>query len=732
MKKQVWRMTVIATVVIICFCCGLAMLFNRNLGRQLHIERANGLNQISEKVGENIDILLDNQWQQIKNSVRILNGQEIRNIEDISFALKKIETLLGYRESTAWAIDEDGFYYRSSGGKSRWDSIEYLSSSKPDEQIEITNISLMGRNKEQILFLKRLLHPVQLDNGTVITHLALIQDMEKFSKILSLGSFNEDGSTYIIRHDGTRVYHQYYGADFGNAYNILKVLEKGDFLYGDSFEGLKEEIGKEQNGSMEIEIDDERWFVSYRNVGIKDWYLLQLVPTEVLSGSSRQYVTMSMIYIGAIAGLACLLVICYFGAMVMLRIRQEKENTASMAKLAEKANSANQSKSVFLSSMSHDIRTPLNGIIGMTEIARRNTDNPAKVGDCLDKISVASGHLLSLINDILDMSRIERGRTEIAHKPFDLQGLLNECSTLISNQLASRNIFFVRDYDSLTHTRLLGDKVHLKQILINILGNSVKFTPENGTISLKVTELPSADGNEKRACYCIECSDTGIGMSKEFQEKIFVPFEQEKGGARTNEKGTGLGMAIAHELVELMNGEMKLESELGKGTKFTLFIEFDIDESEIRTEPKEEIPDLSGMRILLVDDSEVNREIAEELFLDEGMEVTCASNGKEALDTFRNSPPGTFHVILMDMMMPVMNGMEATLAIRKLPRPDSLTVPILAMTANAFQADRERTREVGMDEHLSKPLNLKFVMKVLAKYRNGSNEGVKREEELDE
>lgn len=575
MKKKVWQIVILPNIVLILLCCAMIGLLRENTRRQLHMERVNSMNQISEKVGENLDILLDSQWNQVRNAVRILERQEIRDTEQAAGALKKIEGLLGYEENTAGVIDSNGFYYRSDGEKKRWDSLLYLTSDKAEEQVEITNSSILEQSEEQIIFLKRLDTPMVLTDGTGLTHLTVILNMDDFSDTISLGSFQREATTYIIRRDGTMVYHQHYTNDFGTAYNILRLLERGTVLYGDSYEDMCRQIEDGRDGTVETELDGNSWFISYRNAGVRDWYLLQITPTAALSAYVEKYMKMSTVYISLIAIFGSILVIFNVGTVVRLRFLQEKENTAEMARLAEDAQSASQSKSVFLSSMSHDIRTPLNGIIGMTEIAKRNVGNPVKVQDCLEKISVGSGHLLSLINDILDMSRIERGRTEIAYKPFDMQGLLDECSTLINNQVESRNISFVREYSSLTHTRLMGDKVHIKQILINILGNSVKFSNEGGRISLTVTELEAKSG---RACFRFVCSDTGIGMSKEFQEKIFIPFEQANVSDRNNQKGSGLGMAIVRELVDLMDGKLELESEPGQGTTFTLTLTFDVDE----------------------------------------------------------------------------------------------------------------------------------------------------------
>ena len=361
--------------------------------------------------------------------------------------------------------------------------------------------------------------------------------------------------------------------------------------------------------------------------------------------------------------------------------------------------------------MSHDIRTPLTGIIGMTDIAIKNFDDKEKALGCLQKIDSSSKHLLDLINDILDMSRIESGKMAINHEPMDMREIVNSCAFIAEGLLTQRNVEFVRGFGIFRHPILVGDELHLRQVLINIFGNAIKFTPDGGKIFFHAREFSEECG---RAVYHFEIEDTGIGMKADFLETIWDSFTQEDTGNCNGQKGTGLGMAITRKLVDLMGGTIKVESELGVGSKFSLEVSFDIGEKQRITQTvKKSETVLKGMKILLVEDNELNMEIAKTILEDEGIHVITAENGKIAVNIFNNCPENTFDALLMDVRMPVMDGLTAAKTIRTLPRIDAATVPIIAMTADAYDEDMQRTAEAGMDAHLIKPVNQKELMQTL-------------------
>lgn len=397
--------------------------------------------------------------------------------------------------------------------------------------------------------------------------------------------------------------------------------------------------------------------------------------------------------------------------------REEMKHKEILEKARQKAESASMAKTNFLSRMSHDIRTPINGIVGMTEIAKRQISDKKKVNDCLDRIAESSEHLKALVNDVLDMSCIESNTVKIASEPFELSDLLQKCENIVLGHTGDRSLTFVNDFDKIDHDHLIGDELHLRQILINIIGNAVKFTPDGGTITVRTRETRHT---KKRAYIKFEIEDTGRGMSEEFLSKIWEPFAQENNDkSRTEYKGTGLGMPITKNFVEMMGGKIDVKSVLGKGTTFTVSLWIDINE-EVKTKSamSSEQFNIKGKRILVVEDNEINREIIVSLLEDEGAEIFCAGDGNVAVDIFVSNKENFFDAILMDVMMPVMDGLEATKCIRSLSRNDSKTVPIIAMTAMAFQEDKEKAYDAGMNGYIAKPINIAEVINVISKLTN--------------
>ena len=403
----------------------------------------------------------------------------------------------------------------------------------------------------------------------------------------------------------------------------------------------------------------------------------------------------------------------------MLHQKEEKEREETYRKSLQEearwADAANIAKTEFLQRMSHDIRTPINGIIGMLAVAERYPDDLKKQDECREKISKASQLLLELINEVLDMGKLESGEVVLEEKSFHLQELLNEVLTVIEKLAQERGIEVIKRDLSVTHWNLIGSPGHLKRLLMNIMGNAVKYNKDHGKIILSLWEDESEDG---RAFYTFICKDTGIGMSEEYQKRIFEPFTREDESVKTAYNGTGLGMPIAKKLAETMGGSISFTSQKGEGTAFTVKLPFLIDKAAGKAENTTEEAEASikGVRILLVEDNELNMEISEFIVAEKGAVVTKAWNGKEAVETFAKAPEGAFDVILMDVMMPVMDGCEAAKEIRALPRKDAKRVPIIAMTANAFTEDKIRTREAGMNEHLSKPLAPDLVVKTITKF----------------
>ena len=396
---------------------------------------------------------------------------------------------------------------------------------------------------------------------------------------------------------------------------------------------------------------------------------------------------------------------------------QEKDEKykAELLIAAKKAESANEAKTEFLQRMSHDIRTPINGICGMIDMAEHYADDMEKQAEYRAKIKGASHLLLELVNEVLDMSKLESDEVVLEEIPFNLSSISEEVLAVIEQMAAEQNIRIMWEKKEITHRDLIGSPGYVKRVIMNFLSNAVKYNRANGHIYLSCREIPS----EQPGMTTMEfvCRDTGIGMTEEFQKHIFEPFAQEYMGSRTKFAGIGLGMAIARKLVEKMGGTITFESEKGVGTTFVIRVPFKIDPDADKREEQKDVSEKSikGLHILLAEDNELNMEIAEFVLQNEGADVTKAWDGQEAVELFRNSEPGEFDVILMDIMMPVMNGYEATKMIRSLDREDAKTIPIIAMTANAFTEDRIRAKAAGMDEHVAKPVDVELLIKVIHK-----------------
>ena len=413
---------------------------------------------------------------------------------------------------------------------------------------------------------------------------------------------------------------------------------------------------------------------------------------------------------------------------------QEKDEKykAELLIAAKKAEAANEAKTEFLQRMSHDIRTPINGICGMVNMAEHYAGDLEKQTEYRTKIKEASNLLLELVNEILDMSKLESGEIVLEEIPFNLSSISREVFSVIEQMTAEQNIRIVWEKKEITHRDFIGSPGYVKRVMMNVLSNAVKYNRENGHIYLSCMEIPS----EQPGMTTMEfiCRDTGIGMTEEFQKCVFEPFAQEHTGSRTKFAGTGLGMPIAKNLVEKMGGTITFESEEGTGTTFVIRVPFKIDMNADKCRKQKDVSEKSikGLHILLAEDNELNMEIAEFMLQNEGVEVTKAWNGQEAVEIFRKSKPGEFDVILMDIMMPVMNGYEATKKIRSLDREDAKVVPIIAMTANAFTEDRLRAKEAGMDEHIAKPVDGKLLINIIYKLMKHSFRGSHNEKEKPE
>jgi len=447
----------------------------------------------------------------------------------------------------------------------------------------------------------------------------------------------------------------------------------------------------------------------------RDYYIYAYLPdTEVFHNLPLSVISVIFLYF-------LMFSIFWFWAyrtnLAHQKMEQEKDEKykAELLIAAKKAEAANEAKTEFLQRMSHDIRTPINGICGLVNMADHYAGDMEKQTEYRTKVKEASNMLLELVNDVLDMSKLDSGEVVLEEISFNLSKIFEEVLVVIGQIAVEQNIRIGWEKKEITHRDLIGSPGYVKRVMMNILSNAVKYNRKNGNIYISCMEIPSEQPEMTMMEFV--CRDTGIGMTEEFQKYIFEPFAQEHAGSRTKFAGTGLGMPITKKLVEKMGGTITFESKEGVGTTFVIRVPFKIDLDADKREEQKDASEKSikGLHILLAEDNELNMEIAEFVLQNEGAEVTKAWNGQEAVELFGNSEPGEFDVILMDIMMPVMNGYEATKMIRSLEREDAKTIPIIAMTANAFTEDRIRAKESGMDEHIAKPVDVELLVKVIHK-----------------
>ena len=400
--------------------------------------------------------------------------------------------------------------------------------------------------------------------------------------------------------------------------------------------------------------------------------------------------------------------------------RRELDYQEQLRQAAQQAERANLAKTDFLRRMSHDVRTPINGIRGMVAISRHYAGDEAKQEECRENILSASGFLLDLVNDVLDMNKLESGSIQLEERPFSLSEVIDSVLSIVQVRAGERGVALHREVMDVVHDRLIGSPLHLRQILLNISSNAVKYNHPGGSVAISCRELPPADPAVRGpVTFTFTCADTGVGMSQEFQTRAFEPFAQEDTTVHSTYSGTGLGLPIAKELVEHIGGSISFVSQQGKGTTFTIVLPFLPDPDSAAPAapvPVEELPSIAGARVLLAEDNDMNREITRFVLEKQGVQVVEALDGRQAVEAFAQSAPGSFDVVLMDVMMPVMDGLEATRRIRSMDRPDAKTVPIFALTANAFVDDQVRSRKAGMNEHLPKPLDAPKLILLIRKY----------------
>ena len=680
-------------------------------------ERGRHLEELTGTLAEVAELYASSRREMIQIMGAYIDGNEYANGEELIRVLAEQNLLLDMEETDVFAVCEDGTYYKSDGTTGVWENKEYLIENIAEERMWIRYVP--GEERKQLFCWIELEQPIFLkEENRVVEYYAVIIDPEHLETTMVSNAYAEKSSIYILGNDGTRLYRQSKLFDSPLEANFLEGLEMETELKNGDWEKLKKAVsGDNEQYYVEISYEGEDYYIAICPVAnIPNWNIMVAVASDVLAGSEEVAVNQSRLYHGILVVVFAALVSVIIMFVVYLRgkarLKKQKKESIHLLELAAKeANRANRAKTELMSHISHDIRTPIGGVMGMTNIARRNLNNPEKVEDCLDKIQESADYLLSLVNTVLDLSKIENGEMELVQESFDLPELLKQCVEMLEGQVRENKVWFYKKFDAFAHPYVLGDKLHVEQILMNILGNALKYTPAGGKVMFIVNETLL---NDETVEYCFTVQDTGIGMDEEFLKRIYLPYSKADEDVGKRYHGTGLGMTIAKKYIDAMQGTIRVESEPGSGSKFIVRIAFPIAaEAPEKAEEVKVTKAFTGIKILAVEDVPINLKITVFLLENMGFTVDTALNGVEAVEVFARSAEGEYAAILMDVMMPEMDGLEATEVIRKMERADAATVPIVAATASAFEDDRAAILAAGMNTYLLKPLNEEDVFVVM-------------------
>ena len=708
----------------------------------IYEERLNQMEEVTRQMFQNLEDVIDAHWDRVTEECNYLENAGVQTTEELCEYMKKKYGLSVYAEQriTLLAVDSEGGYYTESGNRGIFRELDYFEDSP--EKISFVFNSLTD-NQSEMVFLKRLSEPIYLQNDdkeTVIRYLGIAQDMEQLNPYFNCDAYKRNNSVYVLDNNGFKMFNSN-RVELIKGHNVFSVLKNMKYLHNSSFDKTEAELEEKGYSYSNAVLDGTEYFYGLKRMENAEWTLIFLVPAKYVATNTLKLVNFVMIFIVIFTVIvsACVILVISF---VMHRnqqeaIRVERENNAKLetvntelrqAKLAAEeafhvAQEANRSKSSFLANMSHDIRTPMNAIVGITSLIEHECDDGEKVKEYAKKIELSSQHLLGIINDVLDMSKIETGKTTLKYADFSISELLQEMNTVFHPQANEKHQTFVITGEDIQHDWVKGDRVHLMQIFTNLLSNAVKYTQAGGIIQFIVEECQTNSSVYAKFHFMVK--DNGMGMSPDFKDKIFDAFTREESSLTNKIQGTGLGMAITRNLVEVMGGTIDVESVKGQGSCFEVLLDLKIAEQRVAAptqkiqENMQDISVLKGMRFLCAEDNELNAEILTELLKIEGAECTICENGEEILKAFEQSAPGDYDMILMDVQMPVMNGYEATKAIRRSSHELAKTIPIIAMTANAFSEDIQHSLAAGMNAHISKPVAMRILEKTVRDIKSG-------------
>ena len=741
-KKLLWG-TGFVTVAVILTLFIMSQTYIQNL---VYHERLNQMEEVTHQMFRSLEDVIDTHWSEVNVQCNYLYYTPLKTDTEFYRYLKKLSELSNYheRQIELIAVDSAGHYYTENGRMGLLRGMKYLESA-PQRVSYVSNSLTVDDSR--MVFLEKLSTPITLQSGEkeiTLCYFGISQSMTQLNDYFRCDAYENNNSVYVLDDNGFKLFNAN-DTELLKGHNVYTVLSRMSYLHGSSFAVAKERLDRTGSCYSNAVLDGTEYFYALKQMENAQWTLAFLVPAKYVAVNTQKLVTIVMIIIIVIAMVFS--VITVFVGWFLLRQKQQQELQAEKeanlrleqynihltqvndelrqaqdiaAEALQSAERASKAKTDFLANMSHDIRTPMNAIIGITTLMKNELHQPEKLAEHLDKLENSGQLLLGIINDILDMSRIESGKTTLNVEKMNLPQQISQLDSIIRQQAGQRRQTFTVN-THLQHENVLGDPNRLNRVLMNILSNAVKYTPTGGHIRFEVDELPR---NEHYARYRFVVQDDGIGMSEAYQKTLFDPFTREERSGTNKVQGTGLGMAITKNIVDLMGGSINVESTTGKGTRFEVVLEFPVDaeadtvpEAQVLPEEEKETSPLSGMKFLCAEDNAINAEILEMLLEANGASCTICSNGQEIVDAFASVKPGEYDMILMDVQMPVMDGLEAARRIRSGENPLGRIIPILAMTANAFLEDMQKSREAGMDEHLSKPVDIAALEQTVKRFR---------------
>ena len=702
---------------------------------------------VVEQIQQTYDLQVNGYYSRLHMLEDFLTQEGVRSIE-LDRNKKFFEAWQKESESTLIFLQENGKAITTDGTKLRVDMPSKL-------LLDLRNgynigklVTLDYNQKKKDGYLVAIPCQEYTIKGETYTAIGTLYDHSKLDSMLSVKSYNGNAYLFMLDNDGNITYTNQKEDKFFRNYFLLKHLKGDQAITEEEADSLQKKLDGREQG-VELVESDKPYYLGYCPIENNNSMLIYIIEKSVVDNVLRDYQKTIVFETILMAGFILLLFAGLFysisrRSLAEQKAEYEKRNneiqTQAMKEMEESnkklkkaknittealqtAENANKAKTDFLSNMSHDIRTPMNAIIGMTSLIRHDAGNKAKVIEYADKIDISSQHLLGIINDVLDMSKIEAGKTVFKYTDFSILDFITELNTIFHSQIDEKNQTLTIIKENIRHEWVNGDQVHLMQIFSNLVSNAVKYTQEGGKIQFLVEECETK--SSVYAKYRFLVSDNGMGMSADFKDTIFDAFTRAESSMTNKIQGTGLGMAITKNLVEAMGGTIDVESELGQGSCFEVLIDLRIAEDRFVSSAEQAEKDepagnvLKGMRFLCAEDNELNAEILMELLKIEGAECTICENGKRVLEAFEQSAPGDYDMILMDVQMPVMNGYEATKAIRRSSHELAKTIPIIAMTANAFSEDIQHSLAAGMNAHVSKPVEMKVLEKTIRSIKSG-------------